>query len=252
MSDISVPDRATVAAQSALALLELLDHTDGIQYWVKDRSGVIQWANTALLFQYSETGDPSAVLGKTDYDLSPKDLAEQFRLDDNRVLAGTPVINREEVVTGADHLAMTVLTTKLPVYDASGAIIGTVGMCRPRTQKSAALLESGMAKVLAYIREHYTEKPENSLLALLLGQPEDELERLFITHLKMRPQEYLRRVRVRLACHDLVKANMSFDEISTKHGFEDHDTFVKEFQEETGSTPRAYRLNLFQQGAVRI
>lgn len=252
MKNREIIDRGAAAAQSALALLELLDQADFMQCWIKDRSGVIQWANKTLVSQYSDTCNPDDVIGKTDYDLSPKELADHFREDDERVLAGNPIVNREELVTGTDHLVAWFLTTKLPVTNAEGAIIGTIGMTHPKTATPSYQLDPGMPKVLTYIREHYTESLDNSLLALLLGKSEEELVLLFRSQLDMVPQDYVRRVRVRLAIRDLVNAQMTFDEIATKHGFSDQAVFIKEFQAETGITPRAYRLNLFQRGAVRI
>ncbi len=38
------------------------------------------------------------ILGKTDYDLSPAFLADEFRLDDEYALAGNRVVNRIERV----------------------------------------------------------------------------------------------------------------------------------------------------------
>ncbi len=252
MKNRELPDKAIVAAQSALVLMDLFDLTEDVQCWVKDRAGVILWANKNLILQYSENESPEDVIGKTDYELSPKEIADHFRADDERVLAGAPVIKREEMVTGLDHLFYWYVTTKLPVYDATGAIIGTAGMTRKRVEAPAKSSDSPLPKLLAYIREHYMENPDNGLLALYGHMSEEELLSLFEHELHMTPQAYLRRVKVRLSIHDLVDAGKSFDEIAQKHGFRDQAHFVEEFSQETGETPRSYRLNLFRRGAVRI
>ena len=68
---------------------ELLDFLPDVLAWVKDRHGCYLWVNRAFLIQYSlnhPDGKAFAaaerIQGKTDYDLSPAFLADQFRHDD--------------------------------------------------------------------------------------------------------------------------------------------------------------------------
>jgi AraC-like DNA-binding protein len=241
-----------LAFRGALTLLDLLDQTETIRVWMKDRTGAFQWANNAMIAQYSETKNPLDVLGKTDYDLSPKELADKFREDDEKVLHGQPVIGRIEQVTGADHLARTISVTKLPVRDSEGQIIGTVGFTQHVAEKQAEDLSSTLLTALSHIRSHFTEPLDLQKLAELTGASLSELEELFAKELKLSPEDYLRRTRVRLACHDLVDAQNKFEDIAIKYGFIDQADFVQQFQRETGETPRSYRMKLFQRGAVRL
>ena len=84
---------------------ELLDFLPDVLAWVKDRQGRYLWVNRAFLIQYSldhPAGKESAAVeniqGKTDYELSPAFLADQFRHDDEQVLAGHRIVNRLERV----------------------------------------------------------------------------------------------------------------------------------------------------------
>ena len=84
---------------------ELLDFLPDVLAWVKDRQGRYLWVNRAFLIQYSldhPGGNGFAAVeniqGKTDYDLSPAFLADQFRHDDEQVLAGHRIVNRLERV----------------------------------------------------------------------------------------------------------------------------------------------------------
>ena len=75
-------------------------------------------------------------LGKTDFDLFPKDIAEAFFADDQVVLqTGKPVVNREEKIVRPDGEVRWLLTTKVPWHDAGGNIIGLVGIGRDITDK---------------------------------------------------------------------------------------------------------------------
>ena len=121
-----------------LQLASLFDCLDDVLAWVKDRDGRYGWVNRAFLINYSldvrrdgavpELGD---VVGKTDYDFSPAFLADQFRLDDEYVLAGNRIVNRIELVGQPDGLAVWNVTNKVPLVDDQGAVIGTAGITRP-------------------------------------------------------------------------------------------------------------------------
>jgi len=204
-----------------------------------------------MLLKHTDSTDLQGLLGKTDYELSPTPLADKYRDGDNRVLAGIPMINEEELVTGKDHLIYRRITTKLPIHNESGAIIGTLGISRPKVRLVDEELEPPVQAVLAYIRDHYREAPSNSLLALLVHKSEEELDQLFYKHLKITPKDYLRRVRVGNACHDLVNAKLTLEEVATAHGFESLDQLTQEFQAEMGITPVQHRWKLFERKAVK-
>ncbi len=81
--------------QQLLQLATLFDCVEDVLVWIKDREGRYCWVNRAFLINYAmdrlrseRPADTEGVLGKTDYDLSPTFLADQFRLDDEQVLTG--------------------------------------------------------------------------------------------------------------------------------------------------------------------
>jgi len=66
------------------------------------------------------------ILGKTDYDLSPKHLADKYRNDDLRVVQTSETYATTEIHTGAggaDH-DIHIETVKTPLFDSSGEING--------------------------------------------------------------------------------------------------------------------------------
>ena len=91
-----------------LQLAELFDYVEDVRVWVKDRDGRYRWVNRAVRIMdvtdghESQTGDGSDILGKSDYDRSPAFLADQYRLDDEHVLAGNRIVNRIELVRQSD------------------------------------------------------------------------------------------------------------------------------------------------------
>jgi AraC-like DNA-binding protein len=223
-------------------LLALFDCIEGVQFWVKDRAGRYRAMNRACLLDYSLASFADAA-GKTDADLSPAHIATQFQLDDERVIRGEPIVNRVELVGRFDHTAVWCVTNKVPLRNERGRIVGTAGVARP-LGKDAALPATGdtaLARAVAFMREHFVEPIDNAMLARHAGLSVRVLERRFREAFQLAPQQYLRRMRVRLACYPLVYSERTLVEIATSHGFCDQSHFGREFRRETRMTPRAYR-----------
>jgi AraC-like DNA-binding protein len=220
----------------------LFDHLDGVQFWIKDRDGRYEWVNRGFLMNYA-LERVEQVIGRTDHDLSPAHLADQYRLDDERVLAGEPVENRLELVGRFDRTATWSQTTKLPVRDARGRIVGTLGITRVVDEQVIASdsQDAALGRVVAHMRAQFQRPLSNPELARVAGRSVRALERLFQRQTHMAPQQYLRRLRVRLACRAIVAGRRALTEVAVAHGFYDQSHFVREFRRETGLTPTAYR-----------
>ena len=67
------------------------------------------------------------IRGKTDYDILPQKLADQFRASDAKVLREAHSLQLEEHIQQSDGLH-TYLAVKFPIYDESGAISGVCGI----------------------------------------------------------------------------------------------------------------------------
>jgi AraC-like DNA-binding protein len=226
----------------AASLAGLFDFIEDFQFWVKDTAGRYRAVNRGFLLNYSLSNKADA-LGKTDFDFSPSHLASQFHLDDERVLAGEPVLNRVEVVGRFDHTAVWCVTNKVPLRNTRGQVVGTAGITRPLTDKMAenVVEDLAIARVLARLRECPTQQYQNAMLAKLAGLSVRAFERRFRKLFRLTPQHYIRRLRVRLACQALVYSGRRLADIAVAHGFADQSHFGREFRRETGMSPCAYR-----------
>lgn len=71
----------------------------------------------------------SEVLGKDDFSFYPKEIAERFYADDQSVIkTGSPIFNREEYFIDAEGQKRWLLTSKLPLRNNEGEIIGLIGI----------------------------------------------------------------------------------------------------------------------------
>lgn len=82
---------------------------------------------------------PREVIGKTDFDLFPEELAGAAAEDDRRVMkTGEPIIDREERSLNPDGSDLYLSTTKAPLLDRDGNIAGIVGITRDITRRKLA------------------------------------------------------------------------------------------------------------------
>ncbi len=76
------------------------------------------------------------VVGKTDFDFYPLEFAKQYDADDKAVIqSGQPLINREEPFLAADGSQGWMLTSKIPLQNSQGTVIGLVGIGRNITER---------------------------------------------------------------------------------------------------------------------
>jgi AraC-like DNA-binding protein len=222
------------------AVCELFDFLEDVVFWVKDRAGRYRWVNAAnfLALGLNRRED---VIGKTDFDLLPRHIAAQFRADDDRVLTGQAIANRVELIGGFDHTARWSVTFKLPLRDARGRIVGTAGITRPLKTHGEEWRSLPLGEIIAFIRDRFREPLDNSQLAKVAGLSQRTFERRFRRSYGLSPQQYIKLVRVRTACHALVHTDQSVARIAAEHGFADQSYFTREFREVIGRTPRDYR-----------
>ena len=120
-----------------ILLRTLIDNLPDLIY-VKDiyyRKSISNLADVRCLGKKSE----DEVLGKTDFDLFPKEIAEKFYEDDQLVIRnGKTVTNREEYYIDDEGNKRWLLTSKLPLRDSEDKIIGLIGIGHDITQRKIA------------------------------------------------------------------------------------------------------------------
>ena len=137
-SDITEQKRAEEQLSYKRSLLRaLLDHIPDYIYF-KDTASRFTGVNRALANRFW-LDDPAYVVGKTDFDFFTEEHARQAYEDEQAVIrTGIPIIDKEEKETWATRDATWVSTTKMPLRDETGQIIGTFGLSRDITARKHA------------------------------------------------------------------------------------------------------------------
>lgn len=131
----------------AAMLLAVVDTLPG-NVFAKDRDGRYIVANAQTELALGAPRD--RLLGSTDVELLGDGVeAERLREADLRVMASGSAESLEEVVTLADGAVVTWLSTKAPLCDAVGAVIGIIGFSVDISDRKAA--ENDRARVEAQL-----------------------------------------------------------------------------------------------------
>lgn len=136
--DITEQLRAEEALANEKKLLRtLIDHLPDSIY-AKDIEGRFILKNIAGAGLLG-AATPDEAIGKTDFDFYAPEMAAEFYADDQSVIqSGQSIINHEELVTGATGHSTWLSTTKVPLRDLQGNIIGLVGIGHDITERRRA------------------------------------------------------------------------------------------------------------------
>ena len=137
--DISARKQAEKELQQAIAdldrergFLKTLIQTLPDLVWLKDAEGLYLACNPEFERLYGAT--EAAILGQSDYDFVDREQADFFRRNDQRAIAaGRSLTNEETLTYASDGRQVRVETTKTPMYDQSGRLIGVLGIAHDIT-----------------------------------------------------------------------------------------------------------------------
>ncbi len=125
-------------------LFENLLKSIPVSLYFKDKEGRLIRVSRYFLEQ---SGAPSLdaekeLIGKTDFDLFGEELAKAARMDEERIMeTKKPVINRAEVSSTPEGEPVYLSTTKAPMIDSKGNVIGIVGMTQDVTTRKVAEIQ---------------------------------------------------------------------------------------------------------------
>ena len=129
----------------------MIDEVPDYLYF-KDRNGRFVVANRAIVADNRREGIDT-LEGLTDFDIHPEHVARGFFNTEQEIIrTGVAMLDMEELIRDARGNLKWLLTSKLPVRDASGTVIGLVGTARDITErKRSESLHLGQAHLLKMI-----------------------------------------------------------------------------------------------------
>ena len=222
----------------------LFDTLSDIYYFAKNRAGQFVWGNR-LLQEKHALARIDDIIGQTDHDFFRRDIADRIRADDLSVMEnGITVKNKLEVIDAGNGELTWLFTTKAPIRNQLGEIVGIEGFSRDaqRSQDVIAPFHE-FRTCIEYLQEHLTENVSIDHLAKLSCMSLSTFERRFKEHFSLTPKQYILHMKVHEACRRLPSAK-SIARVALETGFGGQSYFTKQFRSVVGITPKQYQLSL--------
>jgi PAS domain S-box-containing protein len=221
---------------------ELFEASTDTFYFVKDRRGRFVHINK-LLRDYFGMESDSEIIGKTDFEILRFDLAEKYKVDDDGIMSsGKSLRNKLELLGDGKGNIQWFLTTKVPLRNFNGEIVGIEGLTRDvrRTENSIEPY-SEFRECIDFMQQNFMNNISIKSLAELSCMSLSTFERKFKKHFGCSPNQYIKRLRLEEACQLLV-AGYNIQRVALDCGFCDQSYFTREFRLLMGLTPRKYQL----------
>jgi len=175
-TDITALKEVQIEAATSRQLLQNILDTVPVRVFWKDRDSRYLGCNQPFAMDSGHTS-PEELLGKSDYDMSWVEQADLYRADDRRVMdTGAILLGYEEPQTSAEGRSLWLRTSKVPLRDETGDIIGVLGTYEDITAEKLAKLE--LARLNENLEQLVDERTEELSEALeeLQAVSEDLME----------------------------------------------------------------------------
>ncbi|MEO5886385.1 MAG: PAS domain S-box protein, partial [Anaerolineales bacterium] len=165
-----VQERTAALSQANTLLQTMLDHVPDHIFFKDLQSRFIR--NSRSQAEMLGLSDPSQVVGKSDFDFFPH-AQQAYDEEQSIIRSGQTIVDFEEYVIWPDGRQTWVSTTKVPLRDEQGQIVGTFGIARDITERKRAdeTLRKAKDGLEARVAERTAElNKTNEQLRLELGE----------------------------------------------------------------------------------
>jgi AraC-like DNA-binding protein len=240
------PVRSVPPLVDVSVLENLFDQVPDVVFFVKDPAGRYAAVNASLVARHG-LREKSQVIGKRPRDICPGDFGDIPSRQDAAVLrTGQPMIDYLELHWYAPHKPGWCLTTKLPIRDAAGAIVGLIGISRDvRTPIQMREIPPQVAEALNHFEANLGNPITPAALARRAGLPPHRFARFIKRFFGLTPSQFIAKARVTAASRLLRETDQSVADIALSCGFYDHSAFTRVFRKLTGMTPSQLRTGVW-------
>ena len=238
---VKMPDSSDSFAGHAFAEA-LFDALPDVVFFIKDTRGRYVRVNRTLADRCTG-GDKSKLIGRRPEEVFADALATSYARQDETVLkTGKRVEHQLELHIYPGGKAGWCLTTKHPLHDAKGNIIGITGLSRDLNapgDKASGCAE--LAAALHHMQKRFADSLRIEDIAKKAGlsvyQFEQRVQRLF----QMSPLQLLHKLRLDEGTRLLRESDMPLADIAIETGWCDQSAFTRHFTRYTGMAPGRFR-----------
>lgn len=246
LAQASLPSQAAGLLATPLTIIEqLFDHVPETVFFLKDARGRYLAVNQSLVDRCG-LQEKNQLVGRHVREVFPRELAELYASQDETVLrTGRPLIEHLELHWYARRRPGWCLTTKLPMRDSQGHIIGLAGISRDlRAPGDSDAIPESLARTLEFLEAHYQETVSPGSLARMAGLPPVRFARLIKRIFRLTPNQLIIQTRLAAAARLLKETQRSVADIACACGFYDHSALTRAFRSATNLTPTQFRASV--------
>jgi AraC-like DNA-binding protein len=236
------PDNALDDMVAHFALLEPVFDTMGdVVFFVKDDQARYVLANQTLA---SRCGlkYKTELIGKTSEQVFPARFGQIYTSQDKAVVRnGNKIIDQLELHLYPSRQPGWCLTSKLPLRNARGEVLGVAGISRDlQAPEGRHPAYRRLAAVTQYMQDNYSQPLRLDQLAGIANMSVAQLGRYFHRVFHLTPRQMLLKARLD-AASAMLAGDASITTIAAQCGYNDHSAFTRQFKATVGVTPSQYR-----------
>ena len=182
-------------------------------------------------------------LGKTVYELFPAEMAGRYAAQDEQVFrTGHAISENLDLTLFPDGSRGWCLTTKQPLFDREGELIGLACLSKDLTEPSReGFVDPAFAATVDYLHQHFDQSLTVEELSLRAGLSPAQFERRMRRIFLLSTTQYLIKLRVDAASRALALSDAPIADIARACGYCDQSALTRQLRQFTGFSPRAYR-----------
>jgi AraC-like DNA-binding protein len=237
----ATPTTVNLSLTSLASSKPLFESLPTTAFYVKDNSLRYVMANTAMA-ELCRVPSRLDVLGKTARDLFPEIVRTRHETLDRHVMrTRVPFRDQLELCISAGGSKAWLLTTRWPVCDEMGTVVGIAALARllDAERRNHAGYDK-LAAALEYLQSHYCAPCDIGDLARRVGLSSCQLKRDFFAVFGMPPRRYLTKIRLEAALEKLA-SDAPIVQVAHACGYPDQSAFTRRFRTLVGMSPSDYR-----------
>jgi PAS domain S-box-containing protein len=211
-------------------------------FFIKDVLGRYIVVNQSIVERHG-LENKSQMLGRRPCEVSPGEYGRIPTEQAQHVLrTGRRIVERLELFWRKPNSPAWGLTSKFPMRDESGRVVGIIGISKDLTAPvMREEVPAGIAQALRHLEADYGQPMSASLLARKADMSPARFARIIKRIHGITPMQLITKTRISAGARRLSESDATIVEIALECGFADHSAFTRAFRAVTGMSPTEHR-----------
>lgn len=221
----------------------LFDSLPNVVFFIKDADGRYAAVNHTLVARCG-LRDKAQLIGHTPSEHQGALLGVSHEAQDNRVLASGQAITKQlELHIYPNRNVGWCLTTKMPLFDANGIVIGLVGVSQDlRLPDMTTKDYEQVAAAVRYAKKNIASAPTVKMLAEVASMSPYRLDRRMQRVFGLTTGQWMLKLRLDNARQQLIETELPIVGVALNAGYSDQSAFTRQFCRATGLSPSKFRI----------